>query len=108
MHRSLAGLLARALPGIKKRVALIPKLFGDDRRNCVQNPIVLGFECPLLSRSAIFRVVRSMDAFGGWVLNEPVNRCVTPFGAVAGAETAIIQNARDRLLPAMLCEKFVD
>jgi len=89
-------------------VALVPELLRDHRLDGLEDPLLLALQVPGLPVAPGLRVVRSVEPFGGGVLEEPDDRRVAPEGASARPVPLLVQEPGNGLEAPVLQEELVD
>ena len=106
------GLSGRALglvPAlVEDGVALGPDLFGHDRLNRREDPVLARLELPLLPLPEGLGVVGAARTLRNRVADEPVNGRVRELPAAPGAVPLLVEQSGDGLLPLVFQEQFVD
>src|SRR2546428_5829691 len=92
---------------VKDGVALVPKLFGNDRLDLVEYPLTLRLQRPGFLAIGGAGIVGAADTFRGRVLDQAGNRRVREGRPVSRPISLLVEHPRDCLLPPMFAKKFV-
>lgn len=108
MYRLLGRTLGQGTTFVEERVALGPEFLADDRLDAREDPLLAGFELPVLPLAQRLGVVGASGPFGDRVTDQTVDSRVGELATIASPVPLLVEQPRDGLLALVFQEELED